>query len=76
MSGNQQIHIRHNERSYDFPIEGSGLTERSTDEEVLVAAARMIEVEPESLKDHVVNHRPGGDIVVHPEAMYGGSTAG
>ena len=72
MSGNApQLHIRHNGRSYDYTLEAAGLGGRSTDQEVLTAAARLLEVEQDDLKGLVVAHRPEGDIVVHPEAVYG-----
>lgn len=71
MKNAPQLHIRHNNRSYDYALEAAGLSPQSTDKQVLAAAARLLEVEPDELSGLVVAHRPEGDIVVHPEAVYG-----
>lgn len=71
MSGAAQLYVRHNGKSYSFSLESAGLSDKSTEQEVFAAAAKLIGVEPPELKDQVVVFRPSGDIVVRPEAVYG-----
>jgi hypothetical protein len=65
------VHVRFEGRSYDFNAEHLGLTERMSDAEIKQVVARHLEVPQARLVDYVVDRRPGGAVIVRPEAVYG-----
>ncbi len=65
------IHVRHDGRSVDLRADRLQVTSRMTDAEIREAVARHLDVSRAEFDGLVVDRRPGGDIVVRPEAVYG-----
>lgn len=65
------VHIRFEGRSYDVAEQHLGIQvgmgERTLKEQV----ARHLEIPVNRLDTYVVDHRPSGDVIVRPEAVYG-----
>ncbi len=67
------IHVRFEGRSYDLDARSLGIRPdiRLNDSEILERVARHLDIRPGGLGSYVVDRRPGGQIVVRPEAVYG-----
>lgn len=67
------IHVRFDGRSYDLDAGSLGIRPdmRLNDGEILERVARHLDLRPWQLGSYVVDRRPGGQIVVRPEAVYG-----
>lgn len=67
------IHVRFEGRSLDFDERYLGLrTGRPmSDGEILERVAHQLDVDPKRFECYIVDRRPGGEIVVRPEAVYG-----
>ena len=65
------VHVRFEGRSYDVPATELGLTAPLTETEVKRRLARFFDVSPDRFDFYVIDHRPGGTVVVRPEAIYG-----
>jgi len=65
------LHIRWNGRSHDVELSALGLRDGSDDREILSAAARYLELDPDALSEAVVDRGPEGHIVIRPEALFG-----
>ncbi len=61
------LHARINGSSYDFELDASKLTDDGVREEL----ASLLSVHSSSLTQYVIDRRPGGAVVVRPEAVYG-----
>lgn len=65
------VHVRFEGRSLDLDVQALGLPESCIDTELKRHLARHLDVRPERLGDYIVDRRPGGMVVVRPEAVYG-----
>ena len=65
------MHVRFEGRSLDLDVQALGLPESCSDAELKRHLACHLDVRPERLEDYIVDHRPGGTVVVRPEAVYG-----
>jgi hypothetical protein len=68
MGGSTMLHIRYNGESHEFNV---AVTTASSDQEIKEAAAQSLEIPIDNLDKLVVDRRPNGDIMIHPEAIYG-----
>ena len=65
------VHIRFEGRSYDVATAQLEVMPGMGDSVVKERVARYLEVQPTRLQSYVIDHRPNGDIIVRPEAVYG-----
>ena len=65
------LHIRWNGKSVDVDSSAVGLRDGSKDRRILLAAARHLDLDPEALKEAVVDRTPKGDYVIRPNAVFG-----
>ena len=65
------VHIRFEGRSYDVATKQLAVNADMSDNTLKNRVARYLEVQPERLQSYVIDHRPSGDIIVRPEAVYG-----
>lgn len=65
------VHVRFNGRSYDFTESQLGLNGNISEAALKERLAQHLEVNKNQLQDYVVDRRPGGDLIVRPEAVYG-----
>lgn len=65
------IHVRYNGQSLDIPRQNLRLNGNLSAQAIKQAVAQYLEVGTNQLRDYVVDFRPGGDIIVRPEAVYG-----
>jgi hypothetical protein len=65
------VHVRFDGRSFDVPERALHLTHAPGDVEIKRRLAEHLDVRVEALRDYAVDRRPGGDLVVRPEAVYG-----
>ena len=65
------MHVRFEGRSYDMDMARLGATAQLNDHEIKLRLARFLDVAPERLADYVIDHRPDGDLIIRPEAVYG-----
>lgn len=65
------VHIRFEGRSYDLTERALGLNGHQRDADIKTRLARHFEVEAHRFADYVVEQRPGGDLIIRPEAVYG-----
>ena len=66
------LHIRHTSgQSHDLMLSDLELTESSTDREVIEKAAAFMDMETSQFSGMVVDRRPNGQVMLHPEAVYG-----
>ena len=65
------LHVRYQNTSHDFSIEEAKISAEASDVEIKQAAAQLLDIDISRFDDMVVSRRPSGDIVVHPEAVYG-----
>ncbi len=65
------IHIRFEGRSMDVPKNKLNVIPEMSDRDIKTAVARFLEVDYRRLSTYVIDHRPSGDVIVRPEAVYG-----
>ena len=65
------VHIRFEGRSYDVATTQLEVMSSMGDGMVEERVSQYLEVQPTCLQTYVVDHRPNGDIIVRPEAVYG-----
>ena len=65
------IHIRFEGRSFDVKESQLGITNQMSDNGIKERVAKYLEVNFDRLNLYVVDHRPSGDVIVRPEAVYG-----
>lgn len=67
----KMVHIRFEGRSYDIAEQHLGIQGGMGDRIIKAHVARHLEVPVNRLDTYVVDHRPSGDVIVRPEAVYG-----
>ena len=65
------IHIRFEGRSMDVPQDKLKVIPEMSDRDIKTAVAQFLEVDYHRLNSYVIDHRPSGDVIVRPEAVYG-----
>lgn len=65
------LHVRFEGRSYEIPERELPEGVTLSDQRLLALLARRFEVGPDRFKHYVVDRRPGGTVIVRPEAVYG-----
>ncbi|MEB3280230.1 MAG: hypothetical protein VKK42_15050 [Lyngbya sp.] len=65
------VHIRFEGRSYDINENQLGITNQMNDNGIKERVAKYLEVNFDQLNLYVVDHRPSGDLIIRPEAVYG-----
>lgn len=67
------VHIRFEGRSYDIAENQLGITAAiaMNDRAVKEQVARHLDVNSDRLQFYVIDRRPGGDLIIRPEAVYG-----
>ena len=65
------IHIRFEGRSLDISERQLQITSGMKDTAIKNKVAQFLEVDRDRLQPYVIDHRPSGDIIVRPEAVYG-----
>ncbi|MCF2150674.1 hypothetical protein IQ276_030480 [Desmonostoc muscorum LEGE 12446] len=65
------VHIRFEGRSVDVVETQLGITASMNDMVVKERVARHLDVNSDRLAAYVIDRRPGGDLIVRPEAVYG-----
>lgn len=65
------VHIRFEGRSYDVSPERLGVKIGTDDRSLLASLARFLDVAPKRLANYVIDRRPNGNVIVHPQAVYG-----
>lgn len=65
------VHVRFEGRSYDVPKQELGLNGQGLNADVKARLARHFHVSPDRFDHYVIEQRPGGDLIVRPEAVYG-----
>ncbi len=65
------VHIRFEGRSYDVNENQLEITNQMTDSAIKKRVAKYLEVNFDRLNLYVVDHRPSGDLIIRPEAVYG-----
>jgi hypothetical protein len=71
IQNNPWLHIRFEGRSYDLPLADLDLGVLSSDDAVLSALARYLDVSERSLKPYVIERHANGNMTVRPEAVFG-----
>ncbi|NEP46059.1 MAG: hypothetical protein F6K35_45405 [Okeania sp. SIO2H7] len=64
-------HIRFEGRSYDVTENQLGIRENMTENTIKERLAQYFDVGKERFNSYVLDHRPSGDLIVRPEAVYG-----
>ena len=64
-------HFRFERRSYDIAEQHLGIQGGMGDRILKAQVARHLEVPVNRLDTYVADHRPSGDVIVRPEAVYG-----
>jgi len=65
------VHLRFEGHSYDFALHDLGITSNMKDRDVKMRLAQRFDIGFQRIQSYVVEHRPSGDIIVRPEAVYG-----
>ncbi|NET42606.1 hypothetical protein [Okeania sp. SIO2B3] len=65
------VHIRFEGRSYDVTENQLGIRENMTENTIKERLAQYFDVGKERFNFYVLDHRPSGDLIVRPEAVYG-----
>jgi hypothetical protein len=65
------VHIRFEGRSLDITETQLGITTGMSDVAVKEQVSRHLDVNTNRLSAYVVDRRPGGDLIIRPEAVYG-----
>ena len=67
----EMVHIRFEGCSYDVAATQLEVMPGMSDGVLKERAAQYLEVQPNRMQSYVVDHRPNGDIIIRPEAVYG-----
>lgn len=65
------VHIRFEGCSYDVNESQLGITKQMNDNGIKERVAKYLDVNSDHLNFYVVDHRPSGDVIIRPEAVYG-----
>ena len=65
------VHIRFEGRSLDILETQLGITTGMSDIAVKEQVSRYLDVNANRLSTYVIDRRPGGDLIIRPEAVYG-----
>ena len=65
------VHIRFEGRSYDMNERQLGVDSDMNDRAFKERLARHFDVSRDRFNTYIIDRRPGGDIIVRPEAVYG-----
>lgn len=65
------VHIRFEGRSRDVPETQLGVTLGMSDSAIKERVSQHLDVNVNCLSSYVVDRRPGGDLIIRPEAVYG-----
>ncbi|MGD1714670.1 hypothetical protein [Dapis sp. BLCC M172] len=65
------VHIRFEGRSYDVTENQLGITENMKENAIKERLSQYFDVGKERFNSYVLDHRPNGDLIVRPEAVYG-----
>ncbi|CAD5958292.1 hypothetical protein PCC9214_03013 [Planktothrix tepida] len=65
------VHIRFEGRSLDLSETQLEITQGMSDTAVKERVSRYLDVDGNRLSTYVVDHRPSGDLIIRPEAVYG-----
>ena len=65
------IHVRFRGKSYDLEMRSLNLRREDNDERIKAALARYFDLPVGELDLYVIDRRPGGELTVRPEAVYG-----
>lgn len=65
------VHIRFEGRSLDLSETQLGITKNMSDTTVKERVSKYLDVDGNRLSTYVVDHRPSGDLIIRPEAVYG-----
>ncbi|KOR38327.1 MULTISPECIES: hypothetical protein [Planktothricoides] len=65
------IHIRFEGRSYDLGDRELGISPNMTEVAIKERLAQYFDLPINRFNDYVIDHRPSGDMIVRPEAVYG-----
>lgn len=65
------VHIRFEGRSYDLAEGQINLAANMNDNQIKDLLARHFEVARDRFRSYVIDRTTNGDIIVHPEAVYG-----
>ncbi|MCL1465377.1 MULTISPECIES: hypothetical protein [Argonema] len=65
------VHIRFEGRSYDIAENHLGIAPGMNDTAVKERLSQHFDVNRDRFVPYIVDRRPGGDLIVRPEAVYG-----
>ncbi len=65
------VHIRFDGRSYDVAESMVGVNATMSDTAIKERLAQHFDVNRNRFESYVVDRRPGGDLIIRPEAVYG-----
>ena len=65
------VHIRFEGRSYDVQERELGITSKMNETTIKQRLSQYFDVQTNRFNGYVVDHRPSGDTIVRPEAVYG-----
>ncbi|MCT7948391.1 hypothetical protein NG798_01160 [Ancylothrix sp. C2] len=65
------VHIRFDGRSYDVAETQLGVNASMSDTAIKERLAQHFDVNHNRFESYVVDRRPGGDLIIRPEAVYG-----
>ncbi len=65
------VHIRFEGRSYDLAENQVGIAAGMSDRAIKERLANHFDVKGDRFESYVIDHRPSGDLIVRPEAVYG-----
>lgn len=65
------VHIRFDGRSYDVAEAQVGVNATMSDTAIKERLAQHFDVNRNRFESYVVDRRPGGDLIIRPEAVYG-----
>jgi len=64
------VHVRFEGHSYDITKE-QGLTAQMNNNAIKERLAQYFEVPFNRFESYIIDHRPSGDLLIRPEAVYG-----
>lgn len=68
----EDLHIRHTSgQSHDLNLADLELSSTSSDSEIIDRVANFMDMEVSQFSGMVVDRRPNGQVMLHPEAVYG-----
>ncbi len=65
------VHVRFEGKSFDLQETELGVRVGMGDREVKQHIARHLDVGLDLMETYVIDRRPGGDLIIRPEAVYG-----